>query len=367
MAKPVDKQIIELDPGSNASLTDLFATQTAAGGLGSMLKYTFLSYGTLLLDTDPRIPTQGENDALAGTIGTPSSANPYVTKSDVGDGVQPFNDGLFSIAGLITAADKMIFTTALDTYAVTDLTAFARSLLDDADAATARATLGAAATVHVHAAADITTGEFADARISKTSVTQHVASIDHNALLNFTITEHRTIDDAGTSTVDLLSASKIIALISAAAGTDNNFVFAHDTTIQAISIANTFQDLTFATDNEIDGWTHGSGADFTCNQTGRYSVTLDLNIEKTSGGSAGFGWRALFNALEVTGSASGIDVATNNLNIQISKSIIVNATTGQILKLQIAGSTTNIQLSPGPNPGSATTNPSATIKIERIT
>jgi hypothetical protein len=49
---------------------------------------------------------------------------------------------LASISGLTTAADKMIYTTAADTYAVTDLTAFARTLLDDANAAAARTTLG---------------------------------------------------------------------------------------------------------------------------------------------------------------------------------------------------------------------------------
>ena len=49
--------------------------------------------------------------------------------------------GLNSIASLTTAADKMIYTTASDTYAVTDLSSFARTLLDDADAAAARSTL----------------------------------------------------------------------------------------------------------------------------------------------------------------------------------------------------------------------------------
>lgn len=33
-------------------------------------------------DNDPRVPTTGENDALAGTSGTPSSSNKYVTNDD---------------------------------------------------------------------------------------------------------------------------------------------------------------------------------------------------------------------------------------------------------------------------------------------
>jgi hypothetical protein len=49
--------------------------------------------------------------------------------------------GLNSIASLTTAADKMIYTTASDTYAVTDLSSFARTLLDDTDATAARSTL----------------------------------------------------------------------------------------------------------------------------------------------------------------------------------------------------------------------------------
>jgi len=49
---------------------------------------------------------------------------------------------LNSISALGTAADKMLYTTGVDTWAEATLTAFGRSLIDDADAATARTTLG---------------------------------------------------------------------------------------------------------------------------------------------------------------------------------------------------------------------------------
>ena len=57
-------------------------------------------------------------------------------------GKQALDAGLTSISGLTTAADKMIYTTASDTYAVADLTTAGRALLDDADAAAQRTTLG---------------------------------------------------------------------------------------------------------------------------------------------------------------------------------------------------------------------------------
>ncbi len=53
--------------------------------------------------------------------------------------------GVLSIAGLTTAADKMIYTDGSDSYAVTDLTAYARTLNAAADAAEARTTLGVTA------------------------------------------------------------------------------------------------------------------------------------------------------------------------------------------------------------------------------
>ena len=56
---------------------------------------------------------------------------------------QDKHDALTSISKLLTGADKMIYTTASNVYAVTALTEFARQLLDDVNAATARNTLDA--------------------------------------------------------------------------------------------------------------------------------------------------------------------------------------------------------------------------------
>lgn len=55
--------------------------------------------------------------------------------------VQPADPTLTSLAALGTAANRLAYTTGVDTWAETALTAFARTLLDDADAAAARATL----------------------------------------------------------------------------------------------------------------------------------------------------------------------------------------------------------------------------------
>jgi hypothetical protein len=60
----------------------------------------------------------------------------------IGTDVQAYDAGLASIAGLTTVADRMIYTTASDTYAVTTLTSAGRAILDDVDASAQRTTLG---------------------------------------------------------------------------------------------------------------------------------------------------------------------------------------------------------------------------------
>ena len=76
--------------------------------------------------------------------------------TDVGGGVyQPASAQLTQIAALGTVAGRMLYTTSAGVWGEAALSAFSRTLLDDADAATARATLGVSigADVQAHSAA----------------------------------------------------------------------------------------------------------------------------------------------------------------------------------------------------------------------
>ncbi len=114
----------------DATLTALAALVTAADemiyatGSDTFSTTTLTAFARTLLD-------DVDAAAMRATLGAQPTGS-----------YQASDATLTALAALVTAADKMIYATGSDTFSTTTLTAFARTLLDDVDAATMKATLG---------------------------------------------------------------------------------------------------------------------------------------------------------------------------------------------------------------------------------
>nr|BAR24899.1 phage-related tail fiber protein [uncultured Mediterranean phage uvMED]BAR24956.1 phage-related tail fiber protein [uncultured Mediterranean phage uvMED]BAR39205.1 phage-related tail fiber protein [uncultured Mediterranean phage uvMED]BAR39259.1 phage-related tail fiber protein [uncultured Mediterranean phage uvMED] len=109
-----------------------------------------------------------------GGTGSSTAAGARVNLGvELGVDVQSFDAGLQSISSLTTAANQSIYLTGSDTYAAYSLTAAGRALLDDADAAAQRTTLGlgALATLSTVNASTITNGSVGTDELANSSVT----------------------------------------------------------------------------------------------------------------------------------------------------------------------------------------------------
>ena len=84
----------------------------------------------------------GVTTATTRTFTFPDDSGTFMLTSAIGSTVQAYDATLTSIAALGTAADKGLYSTGVDTWAEFSLTSAGRALLDDADAAAQRTTLG---------------------------------------------------------------------------------------------------------------------------------------------------------------------------------------------------------------------------------
>lgn len=139
-----------------------FAVETAVGNteVGAVIEAVTTDVTATSEDFDLVFRTMAAGAAAAERMrvtstGALSVGDAATTRTNlglaIGTNVQAYDAALQSIAGLTTAADRMIYTTAADTYAVTTLTSFGRSLIDDVDAAAARTTLGVVIGTNVQA------------------------------------------------------------------------------------------------------------------------------------------------------------------------------------------------------------------------
>ena len=91
---------------------------------------------------------------------------------------QPLDATLTALAAMTTAANQLIYATGPDAFATTVLSAFMRTLLDDPDAGTARATLGLGSAATQNSNAFDPAGAAAAVQVTKASSATIAAGLD---------------------------------------------------------------------------------------------------------------------------------------------------------------------------------------------
>ena len=81
--------------------------------------------------------------AVAAHVAAPNPHPQYLTPAEGDAAYQPLDIDLTAIAALVSAADKFPYATGSGTWSLTDLSSFARTILDDANGPAVRATIGA--------------------------------------------------------------------------------------------------------------------------------------------------------------------------------------------------------------------------------
>ena len=192
----------------NVSATDKLLGRSSSGA-GDVEEIVCTAAGRALLD-DADAATQRTTLGLA-----------------IGTNVQAYDPALLSIAGLTTAANQLIYTTASDTYATSTLTSAGRALLDDADATAQRSTLGLGTIATQNASAvAITGGSVVVSGLTSTISSLGTATITGGSIAGIT---DLAVADGGTGASTAADARTNLGL---AIGTN---VQAYDAALQSIA------------------------------------------------------------------------------------------------------------------------------------
>lgn len=125
-------------PGASSGVQPYDATLAALAALNT-------AANKLAYFTGSDTVTLTDLSAFARTILDDANAGAVRTTLGLDAVYQPLDATLTAVAAMATAADKLAYWTGTDAVSLTTLTAFARTILDDTDAATMRATLVALA------------------------------------------------------------------------------------------------------------------------------------------------------------------------------------------------------------------------------
>jgi hypothetical protein len=130
------------NPNGVYSLTPFAGFQGVSADLTSLAELDTLGMVSRIGDADFATRTITAGTGIGVTNGSGISGNPVVAITDA---------ELLALAGVTSAADRLFYFTGSGTGSLATFTTFGRSLVDDPDAATARATLGVVIGTNVQA------------------------------------------------------------------------------------------------------------------------------------------------------------------------------------------------------------------------
>lgn len=131
---------------TNLFFTNARAQAAITGGASTIVTSNLTASRALVSDASGKVAVATTTAAEIGFVnGVTSAIQTQLNAKQASDAT------LTALAGLTTAANQLIYSTGVDTFAMSSLTTFGRSLIDDADASAARTTLGVAIGSNVQA------------------------------------------------------------------------------------------------------------------------------------------------------------------------------------------------------------------------
>lgn len=343
-----DVQAQDAELAALAGLTSAADTLPYFTGSGTANTTAFTSFGRSLVD-----------DADASTAQTTLGVSTFVkTVLDDADastvrgtiGAQASDATLTALAGVTTAADKVIYATGIDTFTTTDFTSTARSLVDDTSTSAMRTTLGLAIGTDVEAH-DATLTALAGVTTAADKVI-YATGIDTFTTADLTSTARSLLDDTSTSAMrttlgvaigsnvqawdadldQIAGLTKTKGNIQAADGTNWNALgIGTDTWVLTADAASTNGvkwavapgaggGLSNAYTNISDG-TNSSSA--TASDTIRFKAGTGVTtlVDSTAGHNVTYGVNAVLQSLSANTAPSGTLVGTSDTQTLTSKTL----------------------------------------------
>lgn len=147
--------------------------------------------------------------------------------------------------------------------------------------------------------------------------------------------------------------------------TAKNFISSDDDTTQTVAVADTYQVVTFANNDLIDGWTHTlSTGEFVCPETAIYNLSVLAHIIKTAGVGALAQFRITINGIP-TGRVLTEDLVTNGETKMLSSSTLLSLALNDVVRLEFTANSTSVEIH-SPTITGAGTVPSILFSINRV-